>query len=255
MNHLQTRINMDGTLCLDYYDTELYSSDTVKTISNAAKYLEKHSIATIRRFPFYVTECIHCKHPIITNRDYYDEIVCQNCGMLFKTKRSNDDIDKILLNNIHKALGYNIQECIGHIAYLLIIAPEFIDSSKLQIIHNILTKFGFSAELCEGNIFQTLLQCGKDRGWIGNNNIIYLEKIILDDNDCILDNTVPRVEACSRFIRKQAQNQIKTISTHIPPKISYESRAKTKEEMIRNQINKLVSEGKMTEALKYVDEY
>ena len=250
MNHVQTRMNTDGTICLDYYNDELYTSDTADTIRKTTDYIESKVRRKIRRFPFYVTTCEHCRHRIVTNRDYLDEIKCQNCGKEFRALPSTNDTDLVLAKGINDAMSYELKPCTGYVVYMLSFIPEKADPS---ILNPITQMFGFRAEHCEGEIYDALLQVGVRHGWVTRNCKVGFSKTVLDERDHLFDGTIPRIESCARFITKYSSNQIKTVSMHVNPGEMNVDSGKKNSAQIKQQIEDLIAQGKYEEALKLME--
>lgn len=245
MNHVQTKINTDGTICIDYYNSELYLSDIANTIKNIIEYIESTN-NEVRRFPFYVANCENCSISILTNRDYLDEIKCQQCGHVFCSFPNSNSMNQILQKKVNDMLGYKLYKCDGYNAYMLAFIPEGVDHSNLG---EIMKGFGFCAEHCDGVIYENLLEIGQMKGWLTKGCKVGFGKMELGENDFIFDDRIPRVESCARFITKYSYDQIKTVSIHVPVEI----KEKTKTN-IKDQIEKLVAEGKMDEAMKLMEE-
>lgn len=250
MRRIQMRVNIDGTICLDYYEEELYSSDIPATLVKYVKYLDSKG-HKIRRFPFYITKCNKCGQTILTNRDYFDELKCQNCGNTNLCAPVRNNMNRALLKSVHDALGFNLKECDGFVVYMLSFIQKGTDTS---LLNDILPAFGFKAEHCEGHIYNRLLEAGSGNGWLREGTKVGFSKTLLDKDDAIMDGTIPRVEACARLLSKL---KVDTISIHLSPDEDAEySAAGKKQEKIdkRALIERLIAEGKFDEALRLVDE-
>lgn len=250
MKHLQTRLNTDGTICLDYYDEELYTAETAETIKKCADYIEQQTRKRIRRFPFSVTHCDSCAHPIVTNRDYLDEIMCRNCGKSFRYLPQRNETNQVLLKSINDAMGYRLQDCKAYRAYMLAFIPTQADASDLD---QIMKLFGFEATHCEGEIYEFLLNTGTNHGWLLPDCKVVFSKTELDEWDYIFEHKIPRVEACVRFIAKYFPDEIKTVSIHLRPEIENDAHVKKNQSDIKKQIERLTAAGRIEEALKYLE--
>lgn len=251
MKHFQTRLNADGTICVDYYNEELYTFETAQTIKKTAEYIEKLTGKQIRRFPFSVTHCDSCGHPIVTNRDYLDMIRCRNCGESFQYLPQTSETNQALLKSINDAMGYRLQNCNAYRAYILVFIPEQVDVSNLS---RIMRRFGFTAAHCGGEIYEMLLNIGADQGWLSPDCRVAFSKTVLDERDCILDDKIPRVEACARFLTNYISEQINTVSIHLRPEIENDAPIGKGQSGIKMEIEQLTAEGKIEEALKLLEQ-
>lgn len=265
MKHMQFKYNLDGTICLDYYEDELYTNDVVNTLRDIIGFFKSNNI-DVRRYPFPVTKCKKCGHTLLTNRDYLDEIKCQNCGETFDCVPVINDMNKALLNEIHGTLGYKLQGCEGFIVYMLAFVPKGADISLLD---EIMKAFGFCPERCKGRVYERLLSIARVQGWITEDCKVTFYRMVLDNNDVLFENTIPRVESCARAIKKYVDNSINSISIHlIPGEMGIEDAnnaddsdnqertvdtVRSKPEK-RKQIEQLMIDGKIDEALKLLDE-
>ena len=146
---------------------------------------------------------------------------------------------------VNDILGYKINKCDGYNAYMLAFIPNGFDYSDLG---EIMKSFGFYAEHCEGIIYENLLEIGQMKGWLTKECKVGFGKMELGENDCIFDDRIPRVESCARLITKYSHNQVKTVSIHVPIQLNEKT-----ETNIKDQIEKLVAEGKMDEAMKLME--
>lgn len=69
MQHVQLKVNLDETVCFDYYEENLYSAEVVNTIKTLVANIEHQVKRKVRRSPFIITKCESCGHLVITNRD------------------------------------------------------------------------------------------------------------------------------------------------------------------------------------------
>lgn len=251
MKHLQTKINMDGTICLDYYDSNLYSVDTAETVRNSVAYIERVTGREVRRYPFSVAECDQCGIELVTNRDFGDIIKCQNCGKEFLQVPKMNNTTLALLKNVHKALGYQLHDAVGLTVYMLIIIEKDVDKSILKLVLN---KFGFRGEQCSGDLYEKLLHESMNMGWITSESEVAFCSTNLDDKDCLFEGTIPRVEACARLFTRLSSNSIKTISIHVPSTKNGNGNETTRRQFLEQRIAELVKEEKMSEAIKLMDE-
>ena len=247
MKHLQTKLNIDGTVCIDYYDNDLYSANTADTIKKSVTYIKNLMGREIRRYPFSVTKCKNCGIAVITNRDYLDEIKCQNCGKTFLQIPVRNEINQALLRKVHSELCYHLKEAVGLSVYMLIILGKDVTQS---ILEPVLKNFGFHGEHCTGNIYELLLREGRDRGWITAESKVAFCSTQLGENDCLFDETIPRVEACARVFTRLSENRIRTISTHVKSREEKKSSEYMEREQIRRRIERLTAEGRLEKAMQ-----
>ncbi len=251
MRHLQMKVNLDETFCLDYYEEEFYSADVAATLNKYVLYFKSIG-KEIRKFPFYVTKCNHCGQIILTNRDYLDALKCQNCGKVLSCVPIDNNMNKVLLKEVHDTLGFNLQTGEGYVAYLLAFIPEEAD---ISLLNHILKNYGFSAEHCDGNIYNLLLYLGKEKNWLTEETKVGFCKMNLNEKDVIFDGIIPRVEACARAITKCFENKVKTASIHLKPSLLNDDKSSIRYKAEKRElIERLVNDGNLEEALKQIDD-
>lgn len=253
MQHVQLKVNLDETVCFDYYEENLYSAEVVNTIKTLVANIEHQVKRKVRRSPFIITKCESCGHLVITNRDILEVVKCQNCKKDFVVYSisEEDKMSDALLDEIHDTLGYKLEKRNEYIVYMLAFIPQTVDPS---LISKIMRRYGFSATHCEGELYEKMLSYGQYNGWLTPNCKVGFGKTVLDDRDCLFDGVIPRVEACARFIQKYTENEVKTISAHVAPKKDLDKPSRFHQFDIRERIEKLVAEGKMEEAAALMDE-
>lgn len=253
MQHVQLKVNLDDTICFDYYVEHLYSAEVPNSVKTLVSNIEHQVKRKVRRSPFIITKCENCGHIVITNRDVLEIVTCQNCEDDFAVYSisEEDKMSVLLLDEIHNVLGYKLVKCNEYIVYMLAFIPETVDP---LLISKILRRYGFEATHCEGELYEKMLAYGRYNGWITPNCRVGFGKTMLDDRDCLFDNVIPRVEACARFIQKSTDNAVKTISTHVTPKKALHAFPQKIQSDIRERIDMLIAEGKMDEAVALMDE-
>lgn len=253
MRHVQLKMNLDDTVCFDYYEENIYSAEVINTIQTLIGNIERQTKRQVRRSPFIITKCENCGHLVITNRDVLEIVSCQNCkeDFVVNSISENTKMNDVLLTEIHTSLGYQFQKCNDYTVYMLAFIPQTVDPS---IVNTIMRRYGFVATHCEGNLYESMLNLGQYNGWITPNCKVGFGKTILDERDCLFNGLIPRVEACARFLQKYTDNQVKTISTHEAPKRTTDNSSIRDQLNLRKQIEKLVAEGKLEEAASLMDE-
>ena len=244
MNHIQTKLNLDTTICVDYYSDSLLTNETIAEMKRISEYIQENLARHLRDNPFSMTRCVHCGHLILTNRDYLDTIKCQNCNHEFPMLPIHGNAIDGFINKLHAHFDYEIRGCEHMLAYMLCVLPN---NQEADLLFKILEAYGFRPSE-KNNLYARLLHVAKIQNWVTENSVFVYAVTELTSQDCIFKGHIPRVEACSRMIRhvfKSASTVSADVSADSTPTQSY---------TIREQIEQLIAENRLEEATKLLEQ-
>lgn len=244
MKHYQLKINMDKTFCADYYTNTLFSSDTIIELKNATEQAQSKLGIPFRKHPFSVVQCQQCGQWIISNRDMYEQFLCQHCKQETVMNMIESEEISSLLEQIHNTFGYTVESCNGMYCYMACVMPT---NERTEQILQVLDRFGFEQAEHDGGQFTKIMLLLCLKNWYSSDKTLLYVVTKLTSRDCIFAGAIPRVEACDRVLRRVVA-PIYTVSSH-----ANEAPQRDRKQFIKMRVEELVAEGKMDEAMKLMD--
>lgn len=250
MEHAQIRLNTDGTICLDMYTCDPFVDEFTDQFVSTCEIISHKTKSEIRSHPFHIGRCGKCGHWIITNRDSYEEFKCQNCQSMMLLADDHHRTSVQLTAAINQKRGAVIKRVTGQVAFMLLIFNIMPD---IELLHCIFSHFGFSQCNREKNVkeFCFLLAAAIQNHFLDDlaqPSSFYSTELNRDDME--YNGLIPRVEECSRLIRRTfpgtyiVSNVVPIVSSHADPS-SLE---------IHTKIKSLVQEGKLDEAYELLQQ-
>lgn len=246
MEKLQMVLNFDNTLCLDIYSEKIYDADFPQAMSNYCDYVEQSTKKTLRMHPFKIGQCVCCGHSIVSNRDKYTQFKCQNCGKITPFNWTDTIEAQSTLKHFCEIRKITTAPLEGYYADVLVILAN--GFSQVSLLEQIFKLYGFESIKKEGRGYDFLVNTAILNGFIdAEHNLAAYARTKLTDQDESYDGLIPRVEELDRCIRKMFANTYTVSNLVHAHKNTTEDMSK---EELQRTIQKLISEGKMEEALE-----